>query len=205
MQAYIYEQKKVGKYTVKVLQDDDPMNPRADCDNLATMICFHRNYNLGDEHNYDREGMDILRKRKDIIWLPLFLYDHSGITMNTTGFNDGWDSSCVGIIYIEKEKYRKEFNCKRVNKKKVYNFLKADVEEYDNYLTGEVYGYIVENEAGENIDSCYGYSGNSEFALNEGIQAAQAQIRYDIKQHIKQVKQWIRNHAPLEKRTGLMV
>ena len=33
--------------------------------------------------------------------------------------------------------------------------LRAEVETYDQYLTGDVYGYVVENTEGNNVDSCW--------------------------------------------------
>jgi len=205
---YVYETKKIGKYTVKVIQDENPLDPRVDFDNVAHMICFHRRYDLGDKHNFntwrDEELLSLL-KRKDVYWLPLYLYDHSGITMSTGSFSCPWDSGQVGYIYMERSEYLKNWNKKKADKKKIYEILKAEVETYDNYLTGEVYGYIVEDENGDNVDSCWSYFGDSKYALEDGIHSAQATIRYDIKKHVEQVKRWIRNHVPLDKRTGLMI
>ena len=44
----------------------------------------------------------------DYILLPLYLYDHSGITMNTTGFSCSWDSGQVGFIYASKARFKEE-------------------------------------------------------------------------------------------------
>lgn len=35
--------------------------------------------------------------------------DHSGLAMQTTSFNDPWDSGQVGWIYVSKEDALKEF------------------------------------------------------------------------------------------------
>jgi hypothetical protein len=32
---YVFEKTKVGQYIVKVVQDDDPMNPRTEYDNVG--------------------------------------------------------------------------------------------------------------------------------------------------------------------------
>ena len=207
MNAYIYEQAKVGKYTVKVLQDDDPQNPREEWDNLGKMICFHHRYKLGDKHNFSdsEELMEFLKKRKDILWLPLFLYDHSGITMNTRGFSCPWDSGQVGIIYMEKSVYCEAFGKKRVNKKHVYDILRSEVSVYDDFLTGNVYGFVVEEYGEEVIDSCWGYFGSTKDCLSEGILMAQYNIKQDIKNHIEKVKTWIKNRVPLDKRYALEV
>ena len=156
-------------YELEILQDESPESPR-EWENLGTMICFHRRYNLGDKHNFSVEEGEKMTKEKDIISLPLYLYDHSGITMNTTGFSCRWDSGCVGFIYVTKEQVRKEYNVKRITKdivEKVRKVLKGEVETYDQYLTGEVYGYRISKvevcdkgcEHKEEVDSCWGYYG----------------------------------------------
>ena len=40
--------------------------------------------------------------------LPLYLYDHSGLTMSTNDFGDRWDSGCVGFIYMDKDTAMRE-------------------------------------------------------------------------------------------------
>lgn len=207
---YIYEEKKIGKYTVKVVQDDDPMNPRKEWDNLATMICFHRRYNLGDDHNFDIDSLKEFLKRKDVYWLPLYLYDHSGITMSTGSFSCPWDSGQVGYIYLEKERFLKEtgYGFTKMTKKakeKLYELLRGEVETYDQYLTGQVYGFRVEDESGSIVDSCWGFYGDVKDCLDEGIQSAQAYIRSDIRKHIKIRKVQIKNRVPLHLRQVLQV
>jgi hypothetical protein len=65
---------------------------------------------------------------------------------------------------------RKEYNVKRITKdivEKVRKVLKGEVETYDQYLTGEVYGYRISKvevcdkgcEHKEEVDSCWGYYG----------------------------------------------
>jgi hypothetical protein len=100
--------------------------------------------------------------------LPLYLYDHSGITMNTAGFACKWDSGQVGFIYATKEKIREVFGWKRLTKKRlqqIQDILDGEVKTYDQYLTGDVYGYTIEKN-GEHIDSCWGYYGQED-CLNE--------------------------------------
>ena len=117
------ETKTVGKYKIEVILDEDPRSPRED-DNLGTMVCFHGRRNLGDKHDYNHHNYDgwddmeknIIKDNNVGVILPLYLYDHSGITMNTTGFSCGWDSGRVGFIFISKDKIREEYSCKRIVK-----------------------------------------------------------------------------------------
>ena len=48
--------------------------------------------------------------KKSGIW---FIYDHSGITMNTTGFSCPWDSGQVGWIYCSKKRFLSETGYKK--------------------------------------------------------------------------------------------
>lgn len=99
---------------------------------------------------------------KRAVILPLYLYDHSGITMRCSAFACPWDSGQVGYIYMDRDDILREFGGKRVSKRKrerAEALLRSEVEEYDQYLTGDVYGVIVEDEDGEEVDSCWGFYG----------------------------------------------
>ena len=172
-------------YAIEVYYDSDPISPR-EWDNLGTMVCFHNRYNLGDEHNYEPEEIIELVQRKDVIALPLYLYDHSGITMSCNliyPFNDRWDAGQVGFIFVDYATIREEYGCKYVTsamKKKIISYLENEVDVYDEYLVGNVYGFKVVNDEGEEIDSCWGYYGdiNKSGLLDE----AKGTIDYEIKQ-----------------------
>ncbi len=165
------ETREYKGYAIEIYQDEYPTDPRS-WDNLGTMVCFHKRYNLGDSHDFRREdaGNDLddlavcIEETEDdkILWLPLYLYDHSGITMNTTGFSCPWDSGTVGLIYITYTKLRYEYSWKNLTKQRkdrIYTYLDSEVKEYDLFLTGEVYGYIIKDADGNDLDSCWGFSG----------------------------------------------
>ena len=117
-----YELKKfehAGK-TVRIVSDDDPLNPRTDWDNLGTITYREGSrYILGDKATTTEE-MEEIAARRDVICLPVYAYIHSGIALNTTGFHCPWDSGQSGIIYVEREKVRKEWGKKRISPK-LYN------------------------------------------------------------------------------------
>lgn len=103
------------------------------------------------------------------IILPLYLYDHSGITMNTSGFSCPWDSGQVGVIYVSIAKAKAEYGWKNMNlarRRRIEGYLKGEVKTYDQYLTGDVYGYTIEGPGGEDLDSCWGFYGE-EYAIEE--------------------------------------
>jgi hypothetical protein len=157
--------------TVNIYPEGDSMQSPREWDNLGTMVCFHRNYNLGDEKHgfYSPEDFtEFLQENKSkLIALPLYLYDHSGISMScelTYPFNDLWDSGQVGYIFVTYETLQKEYHWKNITKArkaKIIQYLKQEVETYDQYLTGDVYGFAtVCNHCGEELDSCWGFYGH---------------------------------------------
>lgn len=128
---------KYFSYEVE-LDDSDGNDPR-DWDNTGCMVCFHGKYNLGDDTDYTADMFDSWDELKDRIILdhapitqiqPLYLYDHSGITMSTSPFSCRWDSGQVGWI----------FTCEKDAKQ---SWLEGEVETYSKYLEGEVYWYGV--------------------------------------------------------------
>lgn len=164
-----------------IYTDPDPISPIEDCDHEERMICFHKRYRLGDEHSYNMDDYTswlglkraIMHDNKDAVVLPLYLYDHSGITMKTTPFGDRWDSGQVGFIYITKEGMKKYYgeSMPRYWRKRANEILVSAVKCYDDYLTGNVYGFILEKKSKcescttieyERIDSCWGFIGDYE-------------------------------------------
>lgn len=199
-------------YVLTVQPDDFFPNPRREDENFGTMICFHRRYDLGDEHEYkdsdelikdlyinaagggergEKKYEDLMEKfdvwpmtsqqiqsmnqalmsqiEKSFVVLPVYLLDHSGLTMSTTDFNDRWDSGQVGIIFVSFEKICEEMEVSRVTpsiKNKAEQMLREEVELYDAYLRGECYCYELYKD-GELEHSCGGFTGAFDKAVKD--------------------------------------
>lgn len=174
-------------FTLKLYPDETPDSPR-EWDNAGAMVCWHRRYSLGDIDGKKEYGgnEDFLAwwqaNGKGGVILPLYLYDHSGITMSTGRqypFNCPWDSGQVGWIYVTAEKIRKEWGRNtKATKAKALRCLQAEVDTYDQFLTGQVYGYVIEDPQGEHVDSCWGFFG---FDYCKG--EAEAQLAYWVKEY----------------------
>ena len=183
---------------LRIFQDDDYESPR-EWDNMSKMFCFHKIYVLGDNHEYNindhstwAEFKKQIEKDNDVvIILPLYMYDHSGVTISTQPFSCQWDSGQIGWVFITKETIRKEYNVKKVTKtslQKALTYLLGEVEVYNQYLTGEVYSFdLVEIEtcthcgvSHENsIDSCGGFFG-SDFTKNGILDQLHADLRAEV-------------------------
>ena len=153
---------------LKIERDNDPINPREGY-HIGTMVCWHSRYDLGDEKpTCDPDEYEF---PKDCIQLPLYLYDHSGITMATHPITGCcFDEGVVGWIFVSRKKVREEYGWKRITAERemlIRQYLKSEVEQYDQYLTGDVWYYDIEDESGDILDSCCGFYGE-EYCRQEG-------------------------------------
>lgn len=179
----------VGNLTVRVGVDPDPLDPRAEYDNFGTMVCFHNKYNLGDKHDYkigdfsnwEELETQILKDNPGAIVLPLFLFDHSGLSISTGSAwfracdSMAWDWGQVGFIFASADTIRSEYSVKRISKQlrqRVTDLLESEVEAYNRYFHGEAYFYQVSNAEGEVLDSCFGFDDEA-YALSEGQSIAE--------------------------------
>lgn len=188
-------------YKIKILTDESPSNPRKDSNPLGRMICFHRRYDLGDKHDFKSQDFNswdeliaAVTKEEEgpIIYLRLYLYDHSGIVMNCSGYGNidpqGFDTTNVGLIYVSKKRARKEYGWKAITKKRVQlltEYLKDEVEIYSDYISGAVYGYGIYRPGEEtSCDTCWGYYGHDH--KESGLEGdAKLAIECDIQYRLK--------------------
>lgn len=138
-----------------------------------------------DDHDSD-DWQDVYNELKAtnlVLIKQINMYDHSGITVSTSNsypYNDRWDAGCVGFIYVTKKTIFEECgNITEENwKERADKYLEGEMETYDQYLRGDVYGFtltkkvveqetcphcgdvIREYEDEEEIDSCWGFYGD---------------------------------------------
>jgi hypothetical protein len=167
--------------SVSLIQDEDAQNPREDYDNFGTMVCFHRRYTLGDKHEFSTpdEFLEWWKENgKGGELLCLGLLDHSGLHMYSGSgahWTDsaGWDSGQVGWIYVTAQQIRDCFMVKHISKKtrqRAIKNLEGEIETYDQFLTGDVWGYVIEGTDEEEHDSCWGFFGST-YAKTEALEA----------------------------------
>jgi len=198
--------------TINIEQSNDNLNPRTEWDNGGTMVCFHRRYNLGDQnHGFDSpdEVMEHINSDKVLAALPLFLYDHSGITMSTGAFSCNFDSGQVGMIFIDQagcdmigydEGWRKSNYPELTMKEALEKVLEAEVKEYDKSIAQGTYMYDIE-ETGDSCGGFLGYdheeSGLMEYAKN----SIDCEINSRMEARVEKVKQYIKSKVPMIYRT----
>lgn len=81
---------------------------------------------------------------------PISKYEHSGVAYSL-GTKHGFDYSNNGF-YIVTETSQKEIGTPKKSFEKV---IKEELDIYNAYANGEVYGYTLYDEQGNDIDSCW--------------------------------------------------
>lgn len=181
------------KINIKIFHDPDCGNP-TDNDGLAFMALFHNRYTLPNHHKINAESFNswheieqhIHDQFKAPVILPVYLYDHSGLAFSTSSFSCNWDSGQVGFIYATRDSIKECFGVKRISqdlKAAVTEQLKVILEDYNQWQSGDCYGYQIEDEDGEIVDSCAGYIGRE--AVN---QAATEAVSAYVGSHINDIE-----------------
>lgn len=158
---------------------DADVNPREDYTPGCTIVAWHRRRNIGDKgfnyHDLPHFGTidelaEWLREEHGALHIrPLYAYEHSGITISLGAFRDPWDSGQVGLVFVTQQHLDDTGG-------EPDALMEADVKEWDAYLRGEVYGYVVD-EGGPHEESCWGFVGDIARCKSEANAAAECVAR----------------------------
>lgn len=164
---------KVAEYplskrrTLEIHTDDDSESPRK-WDNNGRIFHWHPRYDLGeervrrDDYPSAQAVKEWIEENNDVIAiLPVYLYDHSGLTINTTGFSCPWDSGQVGWIVATRDSLTAcGHDVDKLDVEKVKTWLRGEIETFDQFLRGDVYRFdIVGGKDDE--PSCGGFYGSN--------------------------------------------
>lgn len=184
-------------YKIQIQQDEDAQNPYKDWEQLSDVNFWLRGYDLdslgkGQLGFNSPSEVEAAYKRGEIVYYaPVYAYIHSGISVSlgtAYPYNCPWDSGLAGMVYVTKEKAKAEFPklggralwlaCERV--------AKAEIETFDQYLTGDVWGFVIKHKK-EVVESCCGFYGYA-YCLSEAkgvvdqLVEAQEQLEMDLRE-----------------------
>lgn len=122
---------------------------------------------MADELSVNEKLM-LVDETGEVAMLPISMYEHSGISIwlgSTDGHPDArWDCSSIGFAYIEKATAEKEMPQRILTEEQkndwkqwAYDIMESEMKTYNQYVSGEVYGYMIEDEYGEegsDVDLC---------------------------------------------------
>ena len=210
----VVESETYRGHKIEVEYDENPSNPRDD-DNLCEIHYHSSRYLLGDTNWYNNiEGLEAevrqAKKQGDLV-IPLYAYIHSGIALSLgsdfygKGLPQGharFDSGPCGFVILRREKMLHEYSNKIFTaalKKRVTKYAEGEIQTFQQYLNGEVYGYVVDDHQ----DSCWGYY-TVEDAMSEAKGIIDWMVGQEKKKHFEALKTQIRNKVPFQYRTSLV-
>jgi hypothetical protein len=198
-------------FTVKITPDEFNDKSPDDCGNTDVFLVYdHRDFCI------KRDGFDpediyeaIIEKNEkyDNYWyFPVFAYIHSGISLSLKRWFPGlpqshneFDVSFKGFILAKDEFYK--------TSEEAYEVCKSEINTWNDYLSGNVWNYCVYDNEENIVDSVCGFYGNPEKSgiIGEAKNSVDCEIRQRMKKRINQIKTFIKNSVPYEKRQELIL
>ncbi len=175
LEATAYAEPRAVKVIIE--RDSDPTDPR-EGEPFGRIIHWHRRYNMGFRTDkIDREAADDWL-RDAAVKLPIYMYDHGGVSLATTPFGCNFDSGQVGWVYVNHQDIRDG----KVTLAQAEEILRKEIKLQDQYIKGEVYGVRIVDEDGEDMDSVWGFYGDD--WKDNGIMD-------HVPAHLRDTKDWI--------------
>ena len=148
-----------------------------------------------------REQAEI-EARKHYYIQALYLYDHSGITIRSHPFPCTWDSGHVGYQYVLKSRAISEWGQYHLHSESrkivqggprtdadFYELMDHEVKAFDDYLTGNCWYFTIQDDKGNDVESCGGFLGDVNDCIEEARDTAKYIIRMETAHRTKEAQE----------------
>lgn len=161
-------------FTAKIYYDQDAQNPCRDRDYLGLIYIKRRE---GSKETASIRGLDeAIYDACNCGGIALFLEacDRSGAVSvrdrlklrydlaecDTKLSDEDQADGADGVTWASREAIQEEFGkVTRATKDKAAKILEMEIREYSQWASGEVYGIVIEDSDGNDVDSCWGFYG----------------------------------------------
>jgi hypothetical protein len=174
----------VENLTVKIYPDYDgdhecPIDKNLKDDGIW-FVTFQRRSTLSEFHDFlDPSTVEHWAKKNKWDAFPLFYYEHGNciykVTEGGNPFSCPWDSGQVGWILVKRSDF------KRKNRLEIAQSWANAVTTWCN---GDYYGYVIENEDGDNLESCWGFD-DADYCKEEATDLAK-HLAADLAEKVKE-------------------
>ena len=204
---------------IKIYRDDDSQSPEEWQDENLFLVAYHRDFTVDkkisqglaqcitNNGKYEDDSINDEARQyiKDYYIFGLEAYIHSGISLSLSregNFPDrNWDVSQLGVVLVSKEEAK--------TRKEAQKLAKGLIKTWNEYLSGNVYGYVIEDKDGEHLDSCWGFYGDyEENALKEARTIAEVsnkELEKKLKADKLDTKQRLDNKNMMDSTLGDML
>ena len=175
--SYVERTFTVGFYTVQIVRDDDAHSPDDNVDTSLFLAYSTRNVAAGRK-GYARDGADHVTGYH-VFTLGIYEGPYTILTLGAEvaprGDDDDDDDADrgPGYVYVSRAEWPDAGDAARA--------AEAIVNEWNGYLSGDVYGYRVKDPSGYTVDSCWGYTGDPDEsgAVDDARASAEAFVAND--------------------------
>lgn len=177
--------------TVSVVHDTDGSNPR-EWANVSRLACSHSRWDMPNDTNlyfdpYEPDWLEIsrvlVRDYEALIVMPVAItgdFALSAIVADTEDYKRAptalWQSrNIVGCVFCTKASYEEccgDWTDSPENFQNAIQCMQEEVRLYGQYVNGECYGYIITDGDGDVIDDLWGFVGDVDDCMSEGMAAA---------------------------------
>lgn len=229
--SYEYESKTVENYTVRVMADDEFLGwDYFLCDEPVTIICG--NHVLFDNMS-DDIPQEIWKAIESEDWQEIVAniahdYDEKSPEKVVVYLHDydqaatyrSWQNAARGVFRREYGFELDDIRVERFDTQRDVFFMIWRQSELDSYagakdarpprdtvravIDGDVWGFTVEDSNGDVVESCWGFTGDADYCLNEAIATAESFVKHDRKERSQRLKTLILNRVPLVKRAAIL-
>lgn len=197
---FTYEEKfQFAGCTIRIIQDSDAPNPRDYYDHLGKMVLFDsREYRSRNEWKHSDSMRDFESALRSLAWfctrsdamedeyrvsmehvfrcvnkhyviIPVDRDRYSGLSSRGATVNE-YDDHCDGFVFFPVADLQGE----GIDRERAVKILEGEIEEYSSWATGDCYGYVIEDENGDELNSCWGFYGQ-DYAIESAKESAKSQ------------------------------
>jgi hypothetical protein len=159
--------------TIKIFQDDCPEGPDSWGDNNLFLVAFHRDFwvkgpktkagyfliTKEEARDYlEHDGKDVDEDGNETEMLPdyhifpLSAHIHGGIRLYLGHISKDWDNSLLGLVAVSKKEWP--------DRAKAEEAGESLVSTWNDYLDGNIYGFMIQDAQDRDIESCWGFYGD---------------------------------------------
>ena len=155
-------------------------NPIRDWDHIAEVMLAPKYRGLAtlddDPRDYSIREISERYARDGGLALPVFVYNHSGVSFSTSNdypYNDPWDAGFVGIAYVSPDKARAEWGetlTPQELRKKCRDSIKNLVSLMNAVAAGECYHVTWYDTECNAVSNCGGFWKTDDYPYDEMFQ-----------------------------------
>lgn len=161
---------------IEIFPDENAESPDGWKNDESFLVYDHRDFCVQRKGFDPTEIFEHYQRTKKFFYdgyyvFPVYAYIHSGVALSLGNaqypFNDRWDVSMKGFALVQRVKGMWQ-------RKKCYAVAESIVQEWNDYLSGDVWGYNSE------FGSCSGFYGDA------GKEQILVEAKAEIDDHFKQ-------------------